>query len=235
LFLDVNRLVAQSTWAHSVAGFFARPQALLIIVALLLICLVRARLGGFGGSDLDQTAALAWAAIATVLAFAVSLPVVHLVARARPFVALPHVVVLTARPTGFSFPNTHTVIVAAFAAGLWLSRAWFAAAVATLTALFVAFSVVYAGTAYPGDAAAGLVIGAAVCLAVYPLAIGSLTKLVHQVARSAVGAVVGGGRGTRPPASGPAARPEAVGQTGAVRILPRDGTRADGGAEATPV
>jgi membrane-associated phospholipid phosphatase len=207
----------------------------LILVVLLLACLARARLDGFGGTDLDQTAALTWAVIGTVLAFAVSLPVVHLVARVRPFVAMPHLAVLIARPTGFSFPSIHVVIAAAFAAGLWLSRAWLAAAVATLTALLIAFSVVYAGTAYPGDAAAGLVIGAVVSLAVYPLAIGSLTRLVHEVARSPVGAVVGGGHDTRPPAPGPAARPEAIGETGAVRILPRDGTRADAGANTTPV
>jgi len=71
------------------------------------------------------------------LAYAVSLLVVHLVARARPFAVVPRALVLVTRPTGFSFPNEHAVIAGAVATGLWLSRAQFMAAVATLVAVAI--------------------------------------------------------------------------------------------------
>ena len=44
------------------------------------------------------------------------------------------------------------MIAGAVAAGLWLSRARLMAALATVFALLIAFAVVYAGIAYPGDA-----------------------------------------------------------------------------------
>ena len=220
LYLDVNRFATRTAWAHGVITFLGRPSALLILAFLLLVALARARVAGFGGTDLDQIAALAWVAVGTGLAYAVSLPIVHLVGRARPFVAMPQATVLITRPTGFSFPSEHAVVAGAFAAGLWLSRARLTAAIATLTAILVAFAVVYTGTAYPGDAAAGLVLGALVSLAIYPLAIGSLRNLARAVARSPFKVLVGGGRHRGPIGPGPAAHPELVGESGAVRVLP---------------
>ena len=44
-------------------SFFARPLALVILVALLLGALFRGRVAGFGGTDLDKIAALALAVI----------------------------------------------------------------------------------------------------------------------------------------------------------------------------
>jgi len=220
LYLDVNRFAARTAWAHGVVAFFARPSALVIFAVLLLVALLRARAAGLGGSDLDQVATLIWVALGAGLGYVVSLPVVHLVGRTRPFVAIPHAVVLIARPAGFSFPNEHAVIAGAVAAGLWLSRARLTAALATLIAILIAWAVVYTGTAYPGDAAAGLLIGAIVSLVLYPLAIASLREGVHALARSPLKVLVGGSHHGRPAGPGPAARPEPVGESGAVRILP---------------
>ena len=178
-YLDVNRFATRTVWAHGVLAFLARPYSLAILAVLFVVALAGARLGAFGGSDIDQIAALVWAAIGTAAAYAVSLPVVHLVARARPFVAMPTALVLVPRPRGFSFPNEHAVIAGAVAAGFWLSRARILAALATLVAIVLGFAVVYAGVAYPGDALAGLLLGALVSLALYPLAIGSLRDLAH--------------------------------------------------------
>jgi membrane-associated phospholipid phosphatase len=194
-----------------------------ILAVLLVVSLALARVGGFGASDLDKMAGLVWAAIGAVLAFGVSLPVVHLVGRARPFAVMPQAVVLVTRPAGFSFPNEHAVIAGAFATGLWLSRTRLMAAAATLVALVIALAVVYTGTAYPGDAAAGLLLGTLVSVVVYPFAIGSLRALLRAVARSPLKFLVGGGPQARPVGPGPAARPEMVGESGAVRILPPDG------------
>jgi len=220
LYLDVNRLAARTAWAHGVLAFFARPYALGILLVVFLAALARARMTGFGGSDIDQLAGLVWAAIATALAYAISVPSVHLVGRARPFHAVPQAAVLIAKPAGFSFPNEHAVIAAAVAAALWLSRSRLLATLATLVTVVIAFAVVYAGTAYPGDALGGLVLGALVSLALYPFAIGSLRDLAHGVARSPAQFLVGGAHHGASVGPGPAARPELVGESGAVRILP---------------
>jgi membrane-associated phospholipid phosphatase len=220
LYLDVNRFAARTAWAHGVLAFFARPSALVILAVLLLLALARARMVGFGGTDPDQMAALVSAAIGAALAYAVSLPVVHLVGRVRPFVAMPQARLLIAGPGGFSFPNEHAVIAGGIATGLWLSRARVMAALATLCALLVAFAVVYAGTAYPGDAVGGLLLGTFVSLVFYAFAIGSLRDLTHGLARSPLKFLVGGTHHRRPVGPGPAARPELVGESGAVRILP---------------
>jgi undecaprenyl-diphosphatase len=237
LYLDLNSLAARTAWAHGVLAFFARPYALAIFALLLLLALAQARLAGFGGADVDQLAGLAWVPIGTALAYAVALPIVHLVARVRPFRAMPKAIVLVTRPSGFSFPNEHAVIAGAVAAGIWLSRSWLLAALATLVAVIVTFSVVYAGIAYPGDALGGLLLGAVVSLGLYPLAIGSLRDAVHGMARSPVRFLVGGGHHGSIGA-GPAARPQLVGETGAVRILSPEevgGTRARAVPQAGPV
>lgn len=218
-YLDVNRFAARTAWAHGVLAFFARPLALVILAIVLLLALARARVTGFGGSDIDQLASLVWVGLGTVLAYAVSLPVVHLVGRARPFVTIPQAKVLIVRPGGFSFPNEHAVIAGAVAAALWLSRARLMAVIATLCALLIAFAVVYTGTAYPGDAVGGLLLGSFVSLALYPLVIGSLRDLAHGIARSPLKVLVGGGRHGSSVGPGPASRPELVGESGAVRIL----------------
>lgn len=221
LFLDINHFAMRTAWAHGVMSFFARPYALCVLAALLLLALLRARLSGFGGSDIDQLAALCWAPVGTVLAYAIALPVVHLVGRQRPFTAVPKVLLLVGRPAGFSFPNEHAVVAAAIATGLWLGRARIAAALATVIALLIAFAAIYAGVAYPSDALVGLLIGTFVSVALYPAAIGSFRDLAHRTARSPVKLLVGGGhRASIGP--GPAARPEAVGESGAVRILSRE-------------
>jgi len=156
---------------------------------------------------------------------------------------MPKAVVLISRPTGFGFPDEHAVIAGAVAAGLWLCRARVIAALATLVALLIAFAVVYAGIAYPGDALAGLLLGAVVTLVLYPFAIVVLRDVLHAVAQSPLKLVVGGGHHRRAVGFGPAAQPEPVGESGAVRILSPDevGTirilqpeERDAGAGGTP-
>lgn len=225
-YLDVNRLAVRTAWAHGVLAFFARPWALVILAVLFVLALAHARVTGFGGSDIDQIAAVVWVALGTAVAYAVSVPVVHLVGRARPFKAMPRAVVLITRPAGFSFPNEHAVIAGAFAVGLWLSRSRLMAVVATILAIVVAFAVVYAGVAYPADAVGGLLVGGVVSLALYPVAIGSLRDLAHGIARSPLKFLVGGGRHGNSVGPGPASRPELVGESGAVRILSPEEVRA---------
>jgi undecaprenyl-diphosphatase len=235
LYLEINRFATRTAWAHGVIAFFARPSALLILAILVVLALVRARAVGLGGNDPDQLAALLWVVIGTGIAFAISLPISHLVGRLRPFVAMPQVAVLIPIPSGFSFPNGQAVIGGAVAAGLWLSGARLIASLATVTAMLMAFGVVYTGVAYPGDALAGLLLGALVVLALYPFAIGSLREAVHAIGRSPFRVLVGGAHHSRPVGPGPAARPEPIGESGAVRILPpNEAGSGKAGASASP-
>ena len=234
LYLDVNRFAMRTTWAHGVLGFFARPLALVLFAVLVLVALFRSRAVGLRGSDPDRVAALVWAPVGTGIAFLVSLPVIHLVARARPFVAIPQAAVLVPRPGGFSFPSEQTVVAGALTAALWLSRHYLIAALATVVSLLMAFAVVYTGIAYPGDSLGGLLIGSLVSLALYPFAITLLREVVHSIARSPLKLVVEGGRNDRAAGPGPAAHPEPVGQSGGVRILGPDEVGAIGKVRAIP-
>ena len=90
-YLDVNRFATRTAWAHGLMAFFARPLALVIIAFLLLVALVRARVAGFGGTDLDRIAILLWAALGAALAYAVSLLVCLLYTSGRNGTGVDHV------------------------------------------------------------------------------------------------------------------------------------------------
>jgi len=225
LYLDVNRLAGESSWAHAIASLLARSGGMILLGLLVLLALWSARRRSFGGSDLDRLAAVAWVVIGTAVAFLVALPVCHLVARARPFVAVPHAAVIGARTGGFSFPSEHAVVAGATAAGLWFCGTRLIAAAASLLALAIAFSEVYIGLSYPSDVVAGLLIGIFVTLVGYPLAIGPLRAATHRLSKSPAHFLVGGGPSARSFGAGPAAHPEPVGEGGGVRILPKQGEK----------
>lgn len=80
--------------------------------------------------------------------------------RPRPYIAMPHLHILIARPSSGSLPSQHTTT--AFAGAtllsfLWPKRApWF-----FIAAVLIGFSRLYLGVHYPTDVVAGAAIGAA--------------------------------------------------------------------------
>jgi len=110
-------------------------------------------------------------ALATI---AVDYVIKPLVDRHRPYISIPAVSVLDARPKNASFPSGHAGN--AFAAATVLARAmpawqpvWW-----TLAAL-IAYSRVYVGVHYPADIVGGAVIGTA-CAILVLLASAALTR-----------------------------------------------------------
>lgn len=116
------------------------------------------------------------------LALLVNQPIAHAVARTRPYLAHPaHAHLLVARSADPSFPSDHATGAFALALGVWLYDRVFGTILLVLAAI-LSFARVYVGTHYPGDVAAGALIGAAVAAALYLVA--PTRRLIEWVARS---------------------------------------------------
>lgn len=99
--------------------------------------------------------------------------------RPRPFVAMPHLHVLIARPNSNAFPSSHATT--AFAGAVVLSylapRLW---PLFLIAAAAVAYSRLYVGVHYPTDVLAGAAAGAGFAAAIITLV--TRTKLSERVA-----------------------------------------------------
>lgn len=163
-YLDVNNFAVHTPWLHGVMRFSA-----VYLVGIFGFLVLAGWWFARGQRDAARSvAASLWAAAGTLIAVGINQPITHAVARPRPYNTLPGVEVLIARAQDYSFPSDHAITAGAATAGLWIvssygGRAirWLAAA-ATVFALYIAFARVYVGAHYPGDVAAGLVIGAAI-------------------------------------------------------------------------
>jgi membrane-associated phospholipid phosphatase len=162
LFWQVNHLAAATGWAHSVVAAYALWGGLVAEVVVWLGCWWwSARRRQDGGR---AVAAVLLTGAASVLALVLGSQLISpAVARPRPFVAMPHVLLLLSHSADGSLPSDHCLIAGAFAAGLLMvDRRW--GLVATVLALALAFARVYCGVHYPADVLAGLLIGAAVAV-----------------------------------------------------------------------
>ncbi len=161
---DVNNFAIHTGWLHGFMKFYA-VDGVGIFALLVLAAWWLAR------SEADPPRAVAasiWAAAGTLIAVGINQIIVKAVARPRPYISMHHVEVLVSRSTDYSFPSDHAITAGAAVAGLWIiayygGRAMRSlAAAGTILALLLAFARVYVGAHYPGDVAAGLVIGAAI-------------------------------------------------------------------------
>ncbi len=164
LYRQINTFAIHTAWAHSFMAF-AAVYGVGVFALLVLAGWWYAR---FSSDAIHSVAATGWAALAVFVAFGVNQPIVNAVARPRPFLKVPGAEVLVARSTDYSFPSDHAVVAGAATMGLWIAAAYgpralrWLAGLSTFLALFIAFARVYVGVHYPGDVAAGLLIGAAV-------------------------------------------------------------------------
>lgn len=158
-YLDVNRFARHTTWLHGFMRVYAHDLGVALLALTLLVAWWIAR---YDRRPDRAVAAVLWAAGGTVVIWGIAhYGLKPLVAEKRPYLVLPHVEVLLTRTTGYSFPSGHAVVAGAVMAGLFVARRWVLAVIATVLGLLLAFGRVYAGMHYPGDVAAGLLIGAA--------------------------------------------------------------------------
>jgi undecaprenyl-diphosphatase len=160
--------------------FIAYAKYGVVLFAALLLAgwwLARSR------ADIDGVAAIAWAGAGAVVALGLGQLIGHAVDRARPYAVMPTAHVLITRTSDFSFPSDHATAVGAVAAGLWLANRRLGLLAAGLAAV-MAFARVYVGAHYPGDVAAGLLLGAGVVVALHRIATKILRPLLGHLAQS---------------------------------------------------
>lgn len=174
----VNDFARRTPWLHGSMKLYA--GAGVAIFALLLLA------GWWIARGRDSPRAMAvavWAGLGTVAAVGVNQPIVNAVKEKRPYVAMPHALLLVHRSADFSFPSDHTTMAGAVAAGLLL-LSWRLGVLAVLAALLMAFARVYVGAHYPGDVLAGLAVGAAVAVGGYFALVPLLTRAVDRLGRT---------------------------------------------------
>lgn len=160
-FLDVNSFARATPWLHAAFRDYAE-YGVVAFAAVLVWSWWRSRSQG----DLSSVAAALWAPAGTLLAVGLNQPLGNWVGEPRPYTTLPHIEVLVARSSDFSFPSDHAVMAGAVAAGVWLvSRRL--GVLAAAGAVLMGFTRVYVGAHYPGDVAVGLLFGAAITLIGY--------------------------------------------------------------------
>lgn len=197
LYLDVNHFARHTAWAHPVMTAFAVWAGVgalgLLVVAAWWVC------------RRDATAVgVAWAGLGTLVAVGLNQPLIHLVARARPYATIPGVEVLVPRGHDFTFPSDHATAAGAVICGLLLAGHRRLGAAALAVGLALAFARVYVGAHYPSDVVAGLAFGAAVVAVLSPVARMVLRPIVAAVERSPLRPVVAA-HSAPPPARAPTA------------------------------
>jgi undecaprenyl-diphosphatase len=180
-FRAVNAFAGTTSWLHEPMRLYAEFGVVLFAVLLLAGWWV-AR----SSRDLARVAAACWAPVGTLLAVGLNQPIVNGVHEARPYTTMPHVLVLVARSSDYSFPSDHAVMAGAVTAGLFLVDRRLGL-VALVAAGVMAFARVYVGAHYPGDVLAGLLFGAAATLVGFLLLRRVLARLVGALVRTPAG------------------------------------------------
>jgi len=178
VFLTINEFAVNTPWLHTPMAAYAKYGILLFAVFIVI---------GWWIARPQNDAAMATALlvpVAALVAVAAQQVVVALVSEARPYEVYPYILVLVSKTTDPSFPSDHACVAGAVAAGLlFVDRRL--GVVASVAAVLMGVSRVYAGAHWVLDVVAGLALGAAIAI------------LVILILRSPIAKVVARLRGTR--------------------------------------
>lgn len=187
VYRDINNFARDTPWLHAVLSAYALWGGLVVLALMLVAAYLLARRRTDAGA---QVALTVCAGIGVVAALLINQHVISsAVGRARPCHTLSHVEVLLTCANDYSFPSDHCVMAGAFVAGLAFVGARWAVPAGAL-AVLLAFTRVYTGVHYPSDAAAGLVIGAAIGVVVVLLLRPGMCRLTRWMSGTSLGILV---------------------------------------------
>ena len=193
-YLDVNRLARESPWAHGFMAAYAEKAPSPVGVGLLFLAVLVILAWLVARYDPERMAGVAWVGLGVFVALGVQQAVAPVLDEPRPYHVLRHVELLV-QASSAPLPDARTAMAGAVVAGLFLARRRWLGSLALLAALLLAFARVYVGADYPADVAAGLGLGAAIELALWPFAAWLLRPPLESLAGSRVGALVSAGHG----------------------------------------
>ncbi|TRM78792.1 PAP2 family protein [Sulfolobus sp. A20-N-F6] len=112
----------------------------------------------------------------------------YAMAQPRPFLELSHVNLLVPKPTDFSYPSGHALIVSVGAVIVLLTLPYYISIPLLVEALIVSYSRVYVGVHWPLDVLAGWILGIAIGLTAINLE-NFINKIYYKVSVSVLNSI----------------------------------------------
>lgn len=174
LFEGINQSAGNIGWVDDAMVRLAQDGVYVVFALVCLSWFMRADDAG------TNRLAVYTAAIAAVVALALSVVVQHIYPHDRPFVLRDDVVLLAQHSADASFPSQHTSVAAGLAAG---AGAWRLRLGLVLMAITLAqgYARIYAGLHWPADIAGAIVIG---------VLAGAAAWMLHPALKRIDGAIV---------------------------------------------